>query len=945
MAKNPPLSGDASELVLLTIRQLLDESHPERKHSLKVRLDSQLDRDLGLDSLSRAELIQRLEQVFAISLPEKALSEAETPQDLLRMVREALQSPYQPEGRYTARKSGAYAMSEVVDDVPDMADTLIEVLTWHRERHAARPHLYLYGEGNEPEIMTYEDLYSGGQCVAGGLQHADIQPGDTVAIMLPTGKDYLFSFIGILMAGAVPVPIYPPANLFQLEDHLRRHTKILSNAQTRILITLPEVGRLAGLMKAQVESLDLIMSPKELKEGEFKPYAMPVSKDDIAFLQYTSGSTGQPKGVILTHNDLLANIRAMGEAARVDSTDTFVSWLPLYHDMGLIGAWLNSLYHAMPLVLMSPLAFLAHPARWLWAISRHRGTISGGPNFSFELCLNKIPDQDLEGLDLSSIRILFNGAEAVSPKTLELFAAKFGPFGLRPDALAPVYGLAEVGVDLTIPPLGRLPVIDHIQRAAFTSRGVAVPATENDAHQLSFVTCGHPLPGYQVRIVDDHGKELPDRHQGHLEFMGPSATRGYYRNPEATKQLYQGEWLCSGDLAYVAQGDLYLTGRVKDIVIRGGRNIYPHEVEEAVGNLNGIRKGCVAVFGSSHQQSGTEKLVIVAETREQESDALVSLREAIIRIASDLIGMPPDDVLLVPPHSVLKTSSGKIRRSGMRELYEHDQLGGKPKPVVWQILRMAMSAWRPAIQRLNRRIRKDSYAFYVKCLFWGLAPFVWTMIALIRHPHRARAFGHRMAGIFLRMAGWRLSVEGLENLPVDKPCVVVANHSSYLDGLVVAAALPIQFGFVAKGELKRQFFPRVFLNRLETEFVERFDKQKGIADARKTIRTLQRGLTLVYFPEGTFTRMPGLLPFHMGAFVAAAEAGVCVVPLVIRGTRSIMRAEDFYPHKGDIQVCLYPPINPEGSDWNAASKLRVDARRMIFKHLGEPDLGNERPLV
>ena len=291
--------------------------------------------------------------------------------------------------------------------------------------------------------------------------------------------------------------------------------------------------------------------------------------------------------------------RAMAAAVRATPRDVFVSWLPRYHDMGLIGAWLGSLLVGFPLVVMSPLAFLARPRRWLETITRHGGTLSAGPNFAYELVLERLADDDLDGLDLRMWRLAFNGAEAVSPDTVRRFTERFAACGLAPTAMAPVYGLAEASVGLLFPPLGRVAPVDAIDRDTFARERRAVPARPGDATALRFVACGRPLPGHEVRAVDADGREVGERVEGRLEFRGPSATRGYWRNPEQTARLFDDGWLDSGDRAYRADGDIYLTGRVKDIVIRGGRNLYPQEVEEAVGAVDGVRKGCVAVFGSA----------------------------------------------------------------------------------------------------------------------------------------------------------------------------------------------------------------------------------------------------------------------------------------------------------------------------------------------------------
>ena len=334
----------------------------------------------------------------------------------------------------------------------------------------------------------------------------------------------------------MPVPLYPPARISQVEDHVRRHTGILANSQARLLITVPEAKSLSMLLRAKVESLREVVTAEDLAARDGPVQRVARAPGDLALLQYTSGSTGNPKGVALTHANLLANIRAFGPALEVGRGDVFVSWLPLYHDMGLIGAWLGTLYYGVPLVLMSPLAFLARPTRWLRAIHRHRGTLTAAPNFAYELCARKLPEQTLEGLDLSSLRVAMNGSEPVSMDTLNAFARRFAPYGLRREALMPVYGLAECSVALAFPPPGRVPHADVIEREVLMREGRAVPAKSESVPTLTVVSCGRPLPGHQIRIVDSTGREVPDRVQGRLEFHGPSTTAGYFRSPRADPQ-------------------------------------------------------------------------------------------------------------------------------------------------------------------------------------------------------------------------------------------------------------------------------------------------------------------------------------------------------------------------------------------------------------------------
>ncbi len=927
--------NDTTSTLLSTIRDLAAELHTRPKAAIQITLDSSLERDLGFDSLGRVELLTRIEHQFNINLPEQLFASAETPRDLLQALVEA--APAISLAADTHRdEAPLWVQTEPTD-----ALTLTEVLAWHVRTHPERTHITFLETAGKESTLTYSALSEGAKKIAAGLVARELQPGQSVALMLPTSLDYFYCFFGVLMAGGVPIPIYPPARPSQIEDHLRRHAKILSNALSTFLITVPEGKTAARLLRAQVESLNMIVTVAELtSEGSIADITL--KPENTALIQYTSGSTGNPKGTVLSHANLLANIRAMGKALQVTSTDVFVSWLPLYHDMGLIGAWLGSLYHACPLVLMSPLSFLAHPEHWLWAIHKHRGTLSASPNFGYELCLRKIPDPALAGLDLSSWRLAFNGAEPVSPETITRFAQRFGDYGLNPQAIAPVYGLAECSVGLAFPPLGRGPLIDCIKRDNFMRSGHAEPAIDDEKEVLRFPACGQPLPGHEIRIVDATGHELGERVEGHLEFKGPSATSGYFNNPEQTRQLFHDEWLVSGDFAYQAGGEIYLTGRSKDIIIRAGRNIYPYELEEAVGDIPGIRKGCVAVFGSPDPVSGTERLVVLAETRETTPAQLESLREQISALTLNILGVAADNIVLAPVHSVLKTSSGKIRRAACRELFEN---GAAPPRAVWlQITRLAWSGLLPQLRRSIRVMLDVSNAFYTWMLFWITAPLLWLLVALLTRPAWGWATTHTIAKIFARLTATPITVRGLENLSPDSPCVLICNHTSYLDGIVLAAILPGKlsstgyFSFVAKRELLDNFVSRTFLQNIGSDFVERFESQRSLDDVKKVAHSLQSGRSPIFFPEGTFSRIPGLLPFRMGAFVIATEAGVPVIPVSIRGARSILRDGHWFPRRGTITVTIGKPINPDGKGWATALLLRNTTRAEISRHCGEPDL-------
>jgi 1-acyl-sn-glycerol-3-phosphate acyltransferase len=924
------MHADPVAVVLDTVQQVVRELHPQDERAVTPTLDSTLERDLGLDSLGRAELLTRLERTCGVHLPEHLLATADTVRDLLRAVQGAT-APASPLGLPEVRRT----MPDVAAAPPQHAGTLVEVLEWHVHTHPQRLHITL---SDTAEDITYAALYAGAQAVAAGLQARDLQPGHAVAIMLPTGRHFFEGFYGILLAGGIPVPLYPPLRPSQLADHLRRQAGILQNARAPLLITDPSVQPLARVLRSQVETLQSVVTVADLVTTHDTSTRPVVQPQNIALVQYTSGSTGTPKGVILTHTNLLANIRAMGQATRATSTDVFVSWLPLYHDMGLIGAWLGSLYYAQRLVLMSPLTFLARPARWLRAIHTHRGTISGAPNFAYELCLRKIDDRDLAGLDLSSWRLAFNGAEPVSPDTVTRFGARFAPYGFRPEAMTPVYGLAEAGLGLAFPPLGRSPVIDSIQRERFMRTGQAVPTTPDDPHALRFVACGQPLPGHQIRIVDAAGFEVKERQEGRVEFCGPSATSGYFHNPEETRRLFRGTWLDAGDLAYMVSGEVYVTGRTKDLIIRAGRNIYPQELEEAIGDIPRIRKGCVAVFGSLDPVARTERLVILAETYETDLQILEELRRHIDTVSTELLGAPPDEVVLAPPHTVPKTSSGKIRRSTSRELYEQGRLGRRQGAAWWQWRRLLLAGVLPQWRRTWRAALTLLYAAYAWAVFGVLAPLAWSALAVLPRYAWRQAVVRVLARLALRLAGIPLVVHGQEHLPQHGPYVLVVNHASYLDALVLLAVLPGRLRYVAKRELGERWLSRMPLQRLGVEFVERFAAPRGVEDTARVVQTVRQGWPVVFFPEGTFAREPGLRPFHMGAFVVAAQAGVPVVPLALRGTRALLRAEQWLPRRGVVRLTFGMPLMPQGTDWAAAVTLWDAARAEILRHCGEPDM-------
>ena len=927
------------DTLLALARGLSMEMYPERAPGIeRLGLGASLEEDFGFDSLSRAELLSRLEDTFDVTFPDSVMTEAVTPNDLLRFL-----------GEGSGREQSAPILSSEPATLKGRIDrrvalesrTLVEVLEQHARAHPHRVHTTFLDEHLNPDELTYGALLEGARNIANGLWRLGVGHGDSVALMLPSDRTYFITFMGVLLAGGVPVPIYPPVRPSQLESHLRRHARILDNAQTKRLITVAQGKLVSGILSGHVPTLEGAVTPEELLDapldGALAAAFNPVP-EDTALIQYTSGSTGDPKGVVLSHGQLLANIRAMGEGIGIDDEDVFVSWLPLYHDMGLIGAWLGSgLCFGAHLVLMSPVTFLRRPVSWLHAMDRYRGTLSAAPNFAYEMAVHRVRDEELGPVDLTPWRMAFNGAEPVSASAIEAFCERFSNHGFRRETMSPVFGLAECSLGLTFPPLGREPVIDLIDADVFAKERRAVPSETDNARVLRLVGCGHPLPGYHVRIVDDNGAQLDERSEGHLQFRGPSATSGYFRNSDANTALFDSGWLNTGDLAYLADGELFITRRSKDMIIRGGRNFFPYELEEAVGDLDGIRKGCVAVFGSSGPEGASERVVVLAEIRGSlsEEGAREAITTAIQSCAVETLGIPADDIVLAAPNSVLKTSSGKIRRSACRDAYEAGHLGDTRRPVWWQIVRLSIAG----VPGLLRRAAASTYRNV-----WGIGCWlVLAMLALMFYPlivlgPKAAAWPLARTAVRLANALTGTTPQITRYAPEQSKhaCVLVANHASYMDWLVTIAAVDVPFAFVAKAELANAPLIGLLLRKLDTHFVERFDARQSVADAEQVGLAVKGGQSLAIYPEGTFRRAPGVAPFRLGAFQAAVQAQAPVIPISISGTRQMLPDGVWLPRPAALEITIGEPIHPDGGDWAAAISLRDQARAAVANYVDEP---------
>ena len=962
---------------MASVRQLLAQLGSARGMEEFTARGAQahLERELGLGSLERVELMLRLGDACGVRLPDSVVAEANTVQDLIdAILREENRATGNGASASAAIAAGPLPTSPAIR--PDIeqqiraAETLTEVLRLRGVAEPDRAHIQIYEEDEQLRTITFGELYERASAVAVDLRERGLEPGQTVAIMLPTCADFFFTFAGVLFAGGIPVPIYPPFRADRIAEYATRQSNILRNAEARFLMTWRQAENLAKLLQPRVPTLREVLNVQKLHTaavatetgsatiganapGETAKQWRAVEHlshharaDEIAFLQYTSGSTGDPKGVVLTHANLLANIRSIISGVHVQASDVCVSWLPLYHDMGLIGAWFVPIFTGVRLVVMSPLAFLSRPERWLRAIQRHRATISPAPNFAYELCVRKIADRDLQGLDLSSWRSAINGAEPVRAETLERFATRFAPYGFRRDALSPVYGLAEGSLAVSVPQVAAGYKVDRIDRGQFESEGRAVPviAAAGDATALEFVNAGRPLPSVEVRIVDADGRDAGERRQGRLWFRGPAATNGYYHNETATRELLRdGDWRDSGDLAYWADGDLYITGRAKDMIIKAGRNIYPHEVEEIAGRVKGVRTGCVVAFGAPDERNGTERLVVAAELRDAASAKRIE--NEISSAVTDAMGMPPDVIALLPPQSIPKTSSGKLRRSETRRLFLDGKLGKKQQAAWVQISKLAARGALPRAWHWLQAVAKSSlefvYGVYALTAFSAVLIPLWAVVGCTRDRKRAARFARTGARMMLAAARVPVEVEGGEILTERAqtgPWIFAPNHSSYLDILVILGFLPPEVRFVSKGEIREMPFISTIAKRSGQFAFNRADPHARIRQAEEVNDALRNGESVVIFPEGTFTQMAGIRPFQLGAFKAAVDTQRPICPVSVRGARQVLRDKTILPRPGRVIVTFSAPIVPDpaaGSDWHEIVRLRDATREAIARNSGE----------
>jgi len=567
---------------------------------------------------------------------------------------------------------------------------LVDCVRYWTEQRPSNAAFYFLNDGERDETCwTFEQLDRNARAIARELQLLGLS-GQRALLLYPPGLDFVAGFLGCLYAGVVAIPAYPPRR----NRNMTRIQAISDDAEAKAVLTVHKVtDRVADLLDEAPHLKDLTwLATDQISTDQADDWEEPeIDSDMLAAIQYTSGSTGTPKGVMLAHRNMMHNVSIIAYGFEPAKSAVGLFWLPSYHDMGLVGGVLAPIFFGIPVVWMSPLAFLQKPVRWLRAITRHHVTISGGPNFAYDLCTQKVTDEQLEGLDLSTWDVAFNGAEPIRASTLEKFYERFGPVGFHAEATYPCYGMAETTLIVTGGKKSEAQVARTFLGKALDDHHIE-PVADDHEDARTLIGCGQVLPKQQIRIVDPvYYRQLPEDRVGEIWVDSPSVAMGYWDNPGATQETFQakladstsGTYLRTGDLGFLHEGELFVTGRLKDLIIVRGVNRYPQDIELTVEqSSNRLQAGAVGAFAVDIE--GRERLIIVSEVerarRKDWSDVIQTIRRNVTAEHE----VPPDGVILVRFGSIPKTSSGKIQRHACRNDFLDGSLSVVAQWLAWE---------------------------------------------------------------------------------------------------------------------------------------------------------------------------------------------------------------------------------------------------------------------
>lgn len=543
-------------------------------------------------------------------------------------------------------------------------------------------------------FYSFEDVAGLAAKYAAAMLRGGLKPGERVALALPDSAEFVFAFLGAMHAGLIPVPMYPPQGLGKLGFYLNHARHILNTSGASLLITSAQVKTVLGSLLGK--RLRAIRTVAELGVDERQAPLANLRSDAPAFLQFTSGSTSQPKGVVLTHGSLIANTRCIVQGLKMTPEDVGCAWLPLYHDMGLIGFVLTPITNCTPTVLMPPFMFLKRPIEWLRRMTRHRATISFAPNFGYGLCASRVRDRDREMLDLSNWRVAGCGSEPIQMTTLETFSARFASVGFKHSAFVLAYGLAENTLAVSFSPLAAQPRAERVSLKSLTSEGFAAPTIDQDEKSVVTVaSTGSSFPDHEIAILDRNGDRCPPRGVGEIVVRGPSMMSGYYNNPEATGATIKNSWLHTGDLGFIADDELFVCGRIKDLIIVAGRNYYPSDIESVVSSVSGVRRGRAVAFGlDATQREAGEGVIICTETKAKPSER-EALADQIRSQVLESLGLRVTAVVQLERGSLPRTSSGKLQRNKTKEWYLSGELetAGRNEGKLARLWHLTGSQW------------------------------------------------------------------------------------------------------------------------------------------------------------------------------------------------------------------------------------------------------------